>query len=99
MRDHWRKPRAAALDDVVEPAQNTRLAEHLESHTVLAAAMERMKPRERQLLWLAYAECASHHEIAEITGLRTASIRLLLFRARRKMARILRQRGITGAMA
>ena len=41
-----------------------------------------MKPRERQILWLAYAEGYSHREIAEVTGLASASIRLLLFRAR-----------------
>ena len=41
------------------------------------------------MLWLAYAEGYSHREIAEITGLASASIRLLLFRARRKVARLL----------
>jgi RNA polymerase sigma-70 factor (ECF subfamily) len=50
-----------------------------------------MRPRDRQLLWLAHAEGYSHREIAEITGLATASIRLLLFRARRKIARLLRE--------
>ncbi len=49
-----------------------------------------MKPRERQLLWLAYAEGYSHREIAAVTGLAAASIRLLLFRARRKIAGFLR---------
>jgi DNA-directed RNA polymerase specialized sigma24 family protein len=48
-----------------------------------------MRPRERQLLWLAHAEGYSHREIAEVTGLGSASIRLLLFRARRKIARLL----------
>jgi RNA polymerase sigma-70 factor, ECF subfamily len=51
-----------------------------------------MRPRDRQLLWLAYAEGYSHREIAEVTGLASASIRLLLFRARRKMAALLRER-------
>ena len=32
-------------------------------------AMARMRPRDRQLLWLAHAENYSHREIAEITGL------------------------------
>jgi RNA polymerase sigma-70 factor, ECF subfamily len=50
-----------------------------------------MRPRERQLLWLAHAEGYSHREIAEITGLSAAGIRLLLFRARRKVARLLRK--------
>jgi RNA polymerase sigma-70 factor (ECF subfamily) len=48
-----------------------------------------MRPRDRQILWLAYAEGYSHREIAEVTGLVSASVRLLLFRARRKMASLL----------
>ena len=56
---------------------------------MLEPALKTMRPRERQLLWLAYAEGYSHREIAEITGLASASIRLLLFRARRKVARLL----------
>ena len=59
----------------------------------LAPAMAQLRPRDRQLLWLAYAEAYSHHEIAEVTGLASPSIRLLLFRARRKMARLLREQG------
>jgi RNA polymerase sigma-70 factor, ECF subfamily len=50
-----------------------------------------MRPRERQLLWLAYAEGSTHREIAEIMGLGAASVRILLFRARQKLGRFLRQ--------
>ena len=46
--------------------------------------MERLKPRERSLLWLAYAQGWSHEEIAASLGLRTASLKALLFRARRR---------------
>jgi RNA polymerase sigma-70 factor (ECF subfamily) len=53
-------------------------------------AMGRLKPRERQLLWLAYAQGSSHTEIAEMLGLKTGSIKLLLFRARRRMAALLK---------
>jgi RNA polymerase sigma-70 factor (ECF subfamily) len=52
--------------------------------------MRKLKPRERALLWLAYAQGSSHVEIAEVLGLRTASVKLLLFRARRRMAALLR---------
>jgi RNA polymerase sigma-70 factor, ECF subfamily len=52
-------------------------------------AMGRLKPRERALLWLAYAQGSSHSEIADMLGLKTASIKLLLFRARRKLAAML----------
>jgi RNA polymerase sigma-70 factor (ECF subfamily) len=40
-------------------------------------------------LWLAYVEGMSHAEIAEATGLRAMSVRLLLFRARRRAATLL----------
>jgi RNA polymerase sigma-70 factor (ECF subfamily) len=52
-------------------------------------AMGRLKPRERALLWLAYAQGSSHSEIADVLGVKTGSIKLLLFRARRKMAALL----------
>jgi len=42
------------------------------------------------MLWLAYGEDYSHKEIAEIMGLASASVRLLLFRARRVVAAELR---------
>jgi len=53
-------------------------------------AMARLKPRERAILWLAYAEGASHREIAETLGLRPTSLKLMLFRARRRLADLLR---------
>src|SRR5215471_18958607 len=95
LRDHWRRPQTTPIEDVPEAAQpifSSRDSERIDSQTVLGPALSRLKPRERQLLWLAYAEGCNHREIATITGLRTPSIRLLLFRARRRMARLLRQR-------
>lgn len=61
-----------------------------EQRTDVRRAMGRLKPRERALLWLAYAQGSSHSEIAEVLGVKTASIKLLLFRARRKLAALLR---------
>ncbi len=51
----------------------------------LARAMERMKPRDRSLLWLAYAQGCSHEEIAEVLGVKKASLKALLFRARKRL--------------
>lgn len=90
--DHWRRPRNTCIDDVPEHLFAIRDdLSRLDSKATLDPAMARMRPRERQLLWLAHAEGYSHREIAEITGLNAASIRLLLFRARRKIARLLRK--------
>ncbi len=52
-------------------------------------AMAELKPRERAMLWLAYAEGASHREIAATLGLGEGSLRTLLFRARKKLALLL----------
>jgi len=90
LRDHWRRPKAASIDDLPEEIFSTTDASgQFESWSMLAPAMARMRPRDRQLLWLAHAENYSHREIAQITGLGVPSIRLLLFRARRKIARML----------
>jgi RNA polymerase sigma-70 factor (ECF subfamily) len=59
----------------------------------LDRALARLKPRERALLLLAYAQGSSHHEIAESLGLKTGSVKALLFRARRRLATLLRQPG------
>ena len=62
------------------------LAAETERRTDLARAMATLKPREREMLWLAYAQGSSHEEIAEALGLRRSSIKILLFRARRRLA-------------
>lgn len=56
-------------------------------------AMAQLRPRERGMLWLAYAQGWSHREIAGALGLKTASVGPLLFRARRKLAEALRGAG------
>ena len=48
--------------------------------------MARMKPRERSMLWLAYAHGYSHEEIARVLGLKTSSLKALLHRARQRLA-------------
>jgi len=58
-------------------------------------ALARLKPRERELLWLAYAEGASHEEIGRLLGLRALGVRVLLFRARRKLLGLLQTRCAT----
>jgi RNA polymerase sigma-70 factor (ECF subfamily) len=92
LRDHWRRPGTTSIDDLPESLfVAADPCGQIDSWALLAPAMARMRPRDRQLLWLAHAENYSHSEIAQITGLATPSIRLLLFRARRKIARILQR--------
>jgi RNA polymerase sigma-70 factor (ECF subfamily) len=95
LRDHWRRPNAVSIEEIPEEffAAATN-ADQADSQAVLGPALALMRPRDRQILWLAHAEGYSHREIAQITGLASASIRLLLFRARRKIARILQMQAI-----
>jgi RNA polymerase sigma-70 factor, ECF subfamily len=94
LRDHWRKPKPSSIEETPEYLLQAKCGTaQAESQAMLGPAMAQMRPLDRQILWLAYAEGYSHREIAQITGLASPSIRLLLFRARRKMARLLRKDG------
>ena len=66
------------------------LADRAGARTDLGRAMRELRPEQREMLWLAYGQGSSHAEIAEVLGLKAASIKLLLFRARKRLARILR---------
>jgi RNA polymerase sigma-70 factor, ECF subfamily len=91
IHDSRRRARVAPLIDTSghEIADRRDEAGATERATDLRRAMTHLKPRERALLWLAYAQGSSHKEIAESLGLRTASVKLLLFRARRRLAGLL----------
>jgi RNA polymerase sigma factor (sigma-70 family) len=72
-------------------------AEAVDSTMELSSDMERLfaqaTEQERALLWLAYVEGEGHREIAEILGLKEKSVKVLLFRARRKMEVVLTSHG------
>jgi RNA polymerase sigma-70 factor (ECF subfamily) len=71
------------------PSKDGAVAER----TDLTRALARLKESERKMLWLAYGQGMSHREIARVLRLKEASIRLLLFRARGRLARLLRSDG------
>jgi RNA polymerase sigma-70 factor (ECF subfamily) len=84
------EPVAIEDDDHADALRvDDRVAERFEASTDLARAMAQLKPLQREMLWLAYALGASHAEIAEIVGVKSASVKILLLRARRKMAELL----------
>ena len=57
----------------------------------LERAMATLSPRDRDMLWLAYADGASHEEIAVHLGLGRPSVKVMLFRARQRLASRLRE--------
>jgi RNA polymerase sigma-70 factor (ECF subfamily) len=105
LRDHWRRKKGEAAftprveeENAAEQVPDAATAgEAIEMRSDLKRVLLLLKPRERELLWLAYVEGSSHREIAEIAGLKEQSIRPLLFRARQKLADLLRKRGFRPA--
>jgi len=101
VNDHRRRPQVerVEMNERLEAAEarlednGANIAERTARRIDLARAMNRLKPRERDMLWLAYANGSSHQEIADALGLKRASIKLLLFRARRRLANLLREPG------
>lgn len=102
VRDDRRRERGAHIElpadeDALPLRASDRGAETAATRTDVGRAMARLSARERELLWLAYAEGATHREIADVLGLKSGSIKLLLFRARRRLADILRRPSVPPA--
>src|SRR5262245_50490009 len=98
VHDQRRRPKVGRVElsehvELSDVRVDANVAERTARRLDLARAMNRLKPRERDMLWLAYANGSSHQEIADALGLKRASIKLLLFRARRRLANLLREPG------
>lgn len=89
LRDRWRSKKrellglASLFGGWEEPGSGRDVPLRVDLESIL----DRLDPRERALLWLAYVEEYDHREIAGILGVKEASVRVLLFRARRKATR------------
>ncbi len=83
LRDHWRRTRREVPEDQADPDRAVAPpADTLDLEKALALLPE----RERAMVWLAYAEGYEHRDIAQMMNVGEKSVRVLLFRARRKLA-------------
>lgn len=89
LHDRVRNRADAWVPEIVPEIREPSSPPNIESRLDVRATLRQLKPRERELLWLAYVEGMNHEEIAAATGLRVLSIKILLFRARRKAAQLL----------
>jgi RNA polymerase sigma-70 factor, ECF subfamily len=89
MTDEWRRrrrARTAADANALEPkGSSPDVALRLD----MIRVFQQLAPQQRQMMWLAYVEGADHREIAAALGLREGSVRVLLHRARRRLASLL----------
>jgi RNA polymerase sigma-70 factor (ECF subfamily) len=91
--DHWRRvkrERRWSLRNFfgAEPAANPS------GDSDAMRFFRRLKPQEQLLLWLAYVEGFEHREIAAALHVKEKSVRVLLFRARKNLARTLESAGL-----
>jgi len=87
LTDWWRRQRRqVAWDAIGDEAPSCEIEA---SPLFQGRAWAALSPRQQQLLWLAYVEEFSHDEIADICGLSSASVRVLLSRGRAILARLL----------
>lgn len=93
LTDHYRRTRPQT-DQLPQHDGSPSHAHEIHLRSDIGSALAELAPRDRQMLWLAYVEGASHAEIADIMGLRTASVRSMLFRARHRLAEELKTRGL-----
>jgi RNA polymerase sigma-70 factor (ECF subfamily) len=95
-RDLRRKPASrstvVAEDAALDAMPASSRGASVETRIDVTRALHRLKPRERSLLWLAYVQGWSHAEIAQSLGLRTASLKALLWRARRRLLEVMQER-------
>ena len=90
--DRWR---SRSRDERVDAAAASRVSVlPRQADDDLARTFGELSGRDRALLWLAYVEGESHEQIAEALGLGKTSIKVLLFRAKRKLRDLLHAKGL-----
>jgi RNA polymerase sigma factor (sigma-70 family) len=87
--DHYRRAKRVGQMPVVEPSVSDSSYQFAQKQ-LADRALARLRPQDRQLLWLAYVEQASHREIAKVTGYGEPSIRPLLSQAKKRMLKAIR---------
>ncbi len=93
VRDRQRRPSREvplpdSTDDRHHPADD-RLAATITARQDVTRALGELRPRDRDLLWFAYAQGLTHGEIARSMGLAPASVKQMLSRARARLVALL----------
>jgi RNA polymerase sigma-70 factor (ECF subfamily) len=99
LTDHWRKSQRERRWRLERIFSKTESAGELSGEGKAMGLFRRLKPREQTLLWLAYVEGFGHREIASTLQLSEKSVRVLLFRVRKKFGDALRDEGFGAAKA
>ena len=83
LRDMWRRQKREKLWFELAPVSE-KVHYEFNLPIDMAAALDRLTPQERAILWLAHVEEMSHREIASVLHVKEKSVRVMVFRAREK---------------
>ena len=89
VNDEWRRRRRAAKAVDAHVLEPNRPHPDMALRLDMIRVFQQLNIQQRQMMWLAYVEGADHREIAATLGLREGSVRVLLHRARRRLASLL----------
>jgi RNA polymerase sigma-70 factor, ECF subfamily len=99
--DHFRETKrnwlysTVARQEVVGDAEESR---EMLRHDMMNTFAQ-LKPQERALLWLAHVEELDHEDIGAALGVKTKSVKVLLFRARKRLGELLTRKGLAPEVA
>ena len=91
--DHWRQLKRERRWSLQWSFRNDAYAKPASGGDQMRV-FEKLKMQEQTLLWLAYVEGFDHREIATALQLKEKSVRVLLYRARKKLAGMLGKENI-----
>lgn len=83
LRDRWRSQKREKIWFELSPVSE-KIQYEFDLPIDMAAALDRLTPQERAILWLAHVEELSHREIAAVLHVKEKSVRVMVFRAREK---------------
>lgn len=86
-------PDETESEAATDPHDASRDASHVKSQ--VERGFRRLPVSDRTLLWLAYVEEMSHADIGTAVGLRTSSVKVMLFRARERLSAALGAMGLS----
>jgi RNA polymerase sigma-70 factor (ECF subfamily) len=89
VNDDWRRRHRAMKAAEAHPVESNRPNPDVALRLDMIRVFQQLNMQQRQMMWLAHVEGADHREIAVALGLREGSVRVLLHRARRKLASLL----------
>lgn len=92
--DEWRREERERAPRWLPFAPARSAHDDTEMRSGVEKALGGLSVRDRAILWMAYVDGASHQEIADAVGVGAASVKVILFRARKRMAEALESLGI-----